>query len=79
MTVVSFHGMHTHLVGDEGLTPLFRAVRVKKGWFGNPKVVGVQDAAEAFAPGVVPRPGPNARKARSSRSRRTDECWKASS
>ncbi|WP_157979629.1 hypothetical protein [Kribbella monticola] len=57
MTVVSSHGMHTQLVGDEGLTPLFRAVRVKKGWFGGGKVVGIHDAAEAFAPGVVPRRG----------------------
>lgn len=56
LAVVSSFGMHTQLVGDEGLTPLFRAVRIRRGLFKG-KVTGVRTAEAPTEPGVVPRRG----------------------
>lgn len=56
LSVVSSYGMHTQLVGEGGLTPLFRAVRIKKSWFGT-KIDGVRAALPPTEPGVVPRRG----------------------
>lgn len=56
LSVVSSYGMHTQLVGEGGLSPLFRAVRIKKSLFGT-KITGVRAAVPPVEPGVVPRRG----------------------
>jgi hypothetical protein len=53
LTLASTTGMHTQLVSEQGLTPLFRAVRGKKVLFGR-KMTGVRDPTPVV-PGVVPR------------------------
>jgi hypothetical protein len=56
LSVVSSYGMHTQLVSERGLTPLFRAIRIKKSLFGA-KVTGVRAVAPPSEPGVIPRRG----------------------
>ncbi|MEV6286244.1 hypothetical protein [Kribbella sp. NPDC051770] len=56
LSVVSSYGMHTQLIGEGGLSPLFRAVRIKKSLFGT-KITGARAALPPTEPGVTPRRG----------------------
>lgn len=55
--VVSSYGMHTQIVGESGMTPLFRAIRVRDGFWKGARVTAVRAPAPAPQPGEVPRRG----------------------
>jgi hypothetical protein len=56
--VVSSSGMHTQIVGESGMTPLFRAIRVRKSFWQRTRIEA------ARAPGPPPAPGRVARRGR---------------
>lgn len=55
--LVSSYGMHTQIVGERGLTPLFRAIRVRDSFWRKTRIEGVRAVGPPPRPGVVPRRG----------------------
>jgi hypothetical protein len=55
--LVSSRGMHTQIVGEAGLTPLFRAIRVKDSFWKGTRIEGARAPAPPTPPGVAPRRG----------------------
>ena len=56
-TLVSSYGMHTQIVGESGMTPLFRAIRVRDGFWKGARIEGLRTAAPPPQPGEIPRRG----------------------
>jgi hypothetical protein len=56
-SVVSSRGMHTQIVGETGMTPLFRAVHLAKPILRGIRVQGLRVPAPPPPPGTVPRRG----------------------
>jgi hypothetical protein len=53
--VVSSSGMHTQIVGESGMTPLFRAIRVRDSFWRKARIEGARAPAPPTRPGVAPR------------------------
>jgi hypothetical protein len=53
--VVSSSGMHTQIVGESGMTPLFRAIRVRDSFWKGVRIEAARAPAAPPRPGVAPR------------------------